>query len=58
MTLQPILSYALKNGWYLTSVPVITANWEATGDDVWTEWCVLPCSDVVEGLLLQLCVST
>ena len=36
MTLQPILSYALKNGWYLTSVPVITANWEAASSEVWT----------------------
>jgi hypothetical protein len=32
--LQPIFNYNVGKGWYLTSVPVITANWEA--DDEWT----------------------
>jgi hypothetical protein len=32
--LQPILNYNIGKGWYLSSVPVITANWEA--DDEWT----------------------
>jgi hypothetical protein len=32
--LQPIFNYNIAKGWYLTSVPVITANWEA--DDEWT----------------------
>lgn len=32
--LQPILNYNIGKGWYLTSVPVITANWE--NDDEWT----------------------
>jgi hypothetical protein len=36
MTLQPIINYNLSNGWYLTSVPVITANWEADSNNVWT----------------------
>lgn len=36
MTLQPIINYNLSNGWYLTSVPVITANWEADSDNTWT----------------------
>lgn len=36
MTLQPIINYNLSNGWYLTSVPVITANWEADSDNRWT----------------------
>jgi hypothetical protein len=36
MTLQPILSYQLGDGWYLTSTPVITANWNAESDDIWT----------------------
>ena len=36
MTLQPILSFQLGDGWYLTSTPVITANWTAEDDDVWT----------------------
>lgn len=31
--LQPILNYNIGEGWYLTSVPVITANWEI--DDEW-----------------------
>lgn len=36
MTLQPIVNYNLKNGWYLTSVPVMTANWTASSDNRWT----------------------
>ena len=27
MTLQPFLNYNLPKGWYLTSSPLITANW-------------------------------
>ena len=33
--LQPFLNYNLPNGWYLTSSPVITANWKALSDR-WT----------------------
>ena len=33
---QPIINYNLADGWYLTSVPVITANWEAESDNRWT----------------------
>jgi hypothetical protein len=33
---QPIINYNLDAGWYLSSVPVITANWEADGGDTWT----------------------
>ena len=36
MLLQPIINYNLNKGWYLTSVPVITANWEADSDNRWT----------------------
>jgi hypothetical protein len=36
MLLQPIINYNLNDGWYLTSVPVITANWEADSDNRWT----------------------
>ena len=36
MLLQPIINYNLSDGWYLTSVPVITANWEASKDNRWT----------------------
>jgi hypothetical protein len=33
MTLQPFLNYNLPKGWYLTSSPVITGNWEANSDN-------------------------
>src|SRR5262249_42071230 len=33
MTLQPFFNYNLPKGWYLTSSPLITANWEAGDDD-------------------------
>ncbi|HML93035.1 MAG TPA: neuromedin U [Methyloceanibacter sp.] len=36
MTLQPFLNYNLPKGWYLTTAPVITANWEANDDNRWT----------------------
>ena len=36
MLIQPIINYNLPKGWYLTSVPIITANWEASSDDRWT----------------------
>jgi hypothetical protein len=34
MLLQPFINYNLKKGWYLTSAPIITANWnvQAAGD--------------------------
>ena len=37
MLLQPIVNYNLPDGWYLTSSPIITANWKADrAGDVWT----------------------
>jgi len=36
MTLQPFLNYILPKGWYLSTSPVITANWEANSDNRWT----------------------
>ncbi len=36
MLIQPFVNYNLADGWYLTSVPIITANWKAKGDSVWT----------------------
>lgn len=33
--LQPFVNYNLPHGWYLTSSPVITANWNASADK-WT----------------------
>lgn len=36
MTFEPFLNYNLDKGWYLTTAPVITADWEADGDNRWT----------------------
>ncbi|MGH7176083.1 MAG: neuromedin U, partial [Tepidisphaeraceae bacterium] len=36
MLIQPFVNYNLSDGWYLTSSPILTANWEADSDDVWT----------------------
>jgi hypothetical protein len=36
MTLQPFLNYNLPDGWYLTTAPLMTANWEANHDNRWT----------------------
>jgi len=35
-TWQPFVNYNMARGWYLTSSPIITANWEASSDDTWT----------------------
>ena len=34
--LQYFVNYNLPNGWYLTSSPIVTANWEADSDNTWT----------------------
>jgi hypothetical protein len=34
--LQPFVNYNLLNGWYLSSSPVITANWSAASSQRWT----------------------
>jgi hypothetical protein len=36
LTWQPIINYNLPDSWYLTSVPIITANWEASSSNRWT----------------------
>jgi hypothetical protein len=36
MTWQYFINYNLKKGWYLSSSPIITANWEASSGNVWT----------------------
>jgi hypothetical protein len=36
MLAQPFVNYNLRHGWYLTSSPIITANWEADRDQRWT----------------------
>lgn len=36
MTLQYFINYNMKKGWYLSSAPIVFANWEATSPNVWT----------------------
>jgi hypothetical protein len=36
MTIQYFVNYNFPSGWYLTSSPIITANWEAGDDNRWT----------------------
>lgn len=33
---QPFVNYNFRGGWYLTSVPIITANWKADDGEQWT----------------------
>ena len=33
---QWFVNYNMKKGWYLTTSPIITANWRAPSGDVWT----------------------
>jgi hypothetical protein len=35
-TWQYFINYNLSDGWYLTSSPIITANWEASSGNRWT----------------------
>jgi len=35
MLLQPFVNYNLPHKWYLTSSPIITANWEAKSSERW-----------------------
>lgn len=35
-TWQYFVNYNLDHGWYLTSAPIITANWEADSKNTWT----------------------
>lgn len=36
MLIQPFVNYNFSHGWYLTTAPIITANWKADSDDRWT----------------------
>ena len=36
MLLQPFVNYNFSRGWYLTTSPIITANWKAQSDQRWT----------------------
>ncbi len=35
-TWQPFVNYNLDDGWYLTTSPVVTANWKAKASETWT----------------------
>ncbi len=35
-TWQPFINYNFDGGWYLTTSPIITANWEADSNNTWT----------------------
>jgi hypothetical protein len=34
--IQPFVNYNMKDGWYLSSAPIITANWSADSSQQWT----------------------
>lgn len=34
--IQPFINYNFRGGWFLTSSPIITANWEADSNQTWT----------------------
>ncbi|MFM9109520.1 MAG: neuromedin U [Prochlorococcaceae cyanobacterium] len=36
MLIQPFVNYNLPRGWYLTTSPIITADWKAPQDSRWT----------------------
>jgi hypothetical protein len=36
MLLQYFINYNLKEGWYLSMQPIVTANWQASSNNVWT----------------------
>jgi hypothetical protein len=36
MLMQPFVNYNLRHGWYLTSSPIITSNWEVSSNNRWT----------------------
>ena len=36
LLIQPFLNYNLPDGWYLTSAPIITGNFSASGGNQWT----------------------
>ena len=36
MLIQYFINYNLPHGWYISSAPILTANWKADASDVWT----------------------
>ena len=35
MLIQPFINYIFKHAWYLTISPIMTADWEASHDNMW-----------------------
>lgn len=36
MVLQYFITYQLKKGWFISSAPILTANWKASSGNTWT----------------------
>jgi len=36
LLVQPFINYNFPHGWYVTTSPIITANWEAASNERWT----------------------
>jgi hypothetical protein len=36
LLIEPFINYNFSHGWYLTSSPIVTANWKATSANQWT----------------------
>jgi hypothetical protein len=36
MLMQPFVNYNMRHGWYLTSSPIITSNWQVNSNNRWT----------------------
>ena len=36
MTIQPFFNYNFDRGWYVTTSPIITADWMANSGEQWT----------------------
>ena len=36
LLIQPFLNYNFGHGWYLTSSPIVTADWTASASQQWT----------------------
>jgi hypothetical protein len=36
MLMQPFINYNFSKGWFLSTSPILTANWEASNDNRWT----------------------
>jgi hypothetical protein len=36
LLIQPFINYNFPDGWYVTSSPIVTANWLAASDNRWT----------------------